>query len=59
MNKEEQEKFNLSFAFWVGVIFAVVGAIFNLWYSTVFGLIVMISIRWVELDKEEHNGKNN
>ena len=53
MEKTEKFQYNLTFGF--GVVFSVVGAIFDLWYLTIFGLIVMITIRWIEKDKEEKN----
>jgi hypothetical protein len=48
-----EDKLKYNFFFYVGVVVAVGGAIFNLWWSVVFGLLLMILVRWLELDKEE------
>lgn len=53
MEREEQLKYN--FIFWVGVLFAVFGGIFNLWYCVLFGLVLMITARWIEKEKEEED----
>lgn len=49
------EKKETELIFWIGFVFSAFGIVFNIWYIGIFGLIAMITARWIEKDGEKKN----
>jgi len=50
---EKHKNFKSNFGFYMGVLIAAIGIFWvDKWWLVVFGLFVMILVRWMELDED-------
>jgi hypothetical protein len=54
MEQEAIRNLKYNFGFYLGLVLAILGIFWvKKWWVTVFGLFVMVLVRWMELDEDD------